>query len=63
LSKQWIVGHILFRPVKISGGTGLIEGAGLAPVAVAPQVQRQGIGAALINAGIKKLEQKNVYLL
>ena len=53
-----VVGHILFSPVVISGGTGLIEGAGLAPVAVAPEFQRRGIGAALINPGLRKLPQK-----
>ena len=49
-------------PVVISGTAGLVEEAGLAPVAVAPEFQRQGIGSALINAGIRSLEQKKAPL-
>jgi len=56
--QKQIIGHILFSPVVISGAVGLVQGAGLAPVAVAPEFQRQGIGATLINAGIRRLEQK-----
>ena len=56
-AKKRIVGHILFTPVDIFEIAGSIKGAGLAPVAVAPEFQRQGIGAALIKAGIRMLEQ------
>jgi putative acetyltransferase len=58
IAQKQIVGHILFSPVVISGTAGSVEGAGLGPVAVAPEFQRQGIGAALIKAGIRRLEQK-----
>lgn len=44
-----VVGHVLFSPVKSNRGRGL----GLAPLAVLPRHQRQGIGAALIRAGIE----------
>lgn len=44
-----IVGHILFSEVVL-GNTTII---GLAPVAVLPSHQKQGIGAMLINAGIE----------
>ena len=43
-----IVGHVLFSPVDVEGS----EGIGLAPVAVLPDFQRHGIGAALVKAGI-----------
>ena len=44
-----VVGHVLFSPMHSNRGQGL----GLAPVAVLPRDQRQGIGAALIRAGIE----------
>jgi putative acetyltransferase len=48
-----VVGHIAFSPVTISGGaTGWY---GLGPVSVLPRLQRQGIGAALIEAGLARL--------
>jgi putative acetyltransferase len=53
-AEERVAGHILFSPVVISGTAGSVEGAGLAPVAVVPEFQKQGIGAALINAGIKE---------
>lgn len=46
-----IAGHIAFSPVTIDGVQG---GLGLAPVAVLPEHQRQGIGGDLIRAGIEK---------
>src|SRR5690606_18603384 len=51
-----IVGHIAFSPVTISDGN---EGwFGLGPVAVAPQRQREGIGAALIEHGLALLRER-----
>jgi len=46
-----IVGHILFSPVTSAGGDGL----GLGPMAVTPDHQRRGIGAALIEAALARL--------
>lgn len=43
-----IVGHVAFSPVTIDEHSALA----LAPVAVAPDSQRQGIGAALIRWGL-----------
>lgn len=48
-----VVGHIAFSPVAVSGSdTKRI--LGLAPMAVKPEQQRQGIGGALINAGLQE---------
>ena len=45
-----ILGHVAFSPVTIADGT---EGwFGLGPVAVTPGRQREGIGAALVEAGM-----------
>ena len=47
-----VVGHVLFSPVRVEGPGGSFEAQGLAPVAVAPERQRDGIGSALVRAGL-----------
>ena len=51
-----VVGHVLFSPVGVDGH----EGIGLAPVAVLPDFQGRGIGAALIKAGIAACRELGV---
>jgi putative acetyltransferase len=46
-----VVGHAAFSPVSIPHEP-TARGVGLAPVAILPDVQRQGLGMALIQAGI-----------
>jgi putative acetyltransferase len=46
-----LVGHIMFSPVTIPDAPDL-RVMGLAPMAVAPERQRTGIGSALIRAGL-----------
>lgn len=48
-----VVGHIAFSPVTISDGTP--GWYGLGPVSVLPEHQRQGMGKALIEAGLARL--------
>ena len=52
-----VVGHILFSPVKIEGNK-IVEGMGLAPMAVMPKLQRQGIGTQMVQAGIETIKSK-----
>jgi putative acetyltransferase len=47
-----VVGHILFTPVSITPEVPKTRIAGLAPLAVRPEFQRQGIGGQLIRAGL-----------
>jgi len=47
-----IVGHIMFSPVTLSGHPGL-KVMGLAPMAVLPEHQRQGVGSQLVQHGIE----------
>ena len=54
-----ILGHIFFSPVCVSGGHGVIQGMGLAPMAVLPERQRQGIGSMLVQAGIDAMRERN----
>jgi putative acetyltransferase len=44
-----IVGHIMFSPVRIEGDK-IMDGMGLAPMAVLPELQHQGIGSRLVQA-------------
>lgn len=48
-----VVGHILFSDLPIACGTGTVPAVALAPMAVLPPWQRQGIGAALIRQGLE----------
>ena len=49
-----IIGHILFSPVTIAGRTRMYyPSAGLAPMAVIPKRQREGIGTQLVEAGLR----------
>jgi len=51
-----IVGHILFSPVALDGHPER-RILGLAPMAVAPARQRQGIGSALVRAGLERCRE------
>ncbi len=53
-----VVGHILFSPVELEAEDGrTVRGMGLAPLAVLPEYQRQGIGTELANAGLAIVRQ------
>ena len=47
-----VVGHILFSPITGPGG---VVGSGLGPMAVTPDHQKRGVGAALIAAALPRL--------
>jgi putative acetyltransferase len=48
-----VVGHIMFSPVVLAGCPEL-KIMGLGPMAVAPEHQRNGIGSALVRAGLEQ---------
>ena len=48
-----VVGHVAFSPVSIAGAGG--GWYGLGPVSVEPALQGQGLGQALIRAGLGRL--------
>lgn len=52
-ANEKLIGHILFSPVSLSGSKADIKIAGLAPMSVLPDHQKQGIGASLVEAGLK----------
>ena len=54
-----VVGHILFTPATITTDCGkTIIGMGLAPIAVTPDLQGQGIGSRLVNVGLAILKEQ-----
>lgn len=58
-----LIGHIMFSPVRLINKNGTLENikiAGLAPVSVKPGHQRNGVGKALINAGLKACQDVGV---
>lgn len=50
-----VVGHIAFSPIAVEAAGRVVHGVGLAPMAVAPSHQRQGIGGRLIERGLQLL--------
>jgi putative acetyltransferase len=58
-----IVGHVLFSPVTIESKPDVQEGAGLAPLAVLPSYQGQGIGSELVRSGIDACRARRVPFL
>lgn len=54
-----LVGHIFFSPVTLDIPGRVIEGMGLAPMAVLPERQGRGIGSALVRKGLEVLRERN----
>lgn len=59
VSDHHVVGHIVFSPISISGAPKTFRGVGLAPLAVVPEFQNQGIGSRLTRAGLDACRRGN----
>jgi putative acetyltransferase len=55
-----IVGHVAFSPLEIRSADREIRGAALAPLAVLPTYQRQGVGRALVEFGHEYLRAQKI---
>lgn len=53
-----VVGHILFTKISLEPPNGDFVALALAPMAVRPDLQRQGIGSGLIIEGLKACEYR-----
>ncbi len=53
-----VVGHIFFSPVVVETSGRRVTGMGLAPMAVLPDRQRQGIGTRLVKRGLEMLRER-----
>ncbi len=49
-----VIGHILFSEVTLEGQ---LTGIGLAPMAVSPERQNEGIGSRLVEEGLKRCRE------
>jgi len=58
-----VVGHVLFTPATVETAGEPVTASILAPLAVHPDVQRQGIGARLIAAGFEVLRDSGAELV
>ncbi len=56
-----VVGNVIFTKCVVDGWGG--QGALLAPLAVAPKHQKQGIGSALVRDGLRRLEEAGIGLV
>jgi putative acetyltransferase len=55
-----IIGHIMFSPVVIETAEGESHGAGLAPLAVWPERQNEGIGSQLVEEGLAECRRTGI---
>lgn len=53
-----VVGHILFSELPIITEAGTVPALALAPMAVLPGLQNQGIGSALVHKGLEACRQQ-----
>ena len=58
-----IVGHVAFSPVTIEPPDGNIKAITLAPIAVPPPYQRQGIGSLLMQTSVKECRKQGYDLI
>jgi putative acetyltransferase len=58
-----VVGHVLFTATRVGGDEGKCRSAILAPLAVEPSRQRQGIGGRLVAEGLRQLREQQVDLV
>jgi putative acetyltransferase len=61
VTNSQIVGHVIFTKCGVAGSN--VNAALLGPLAVAPAWQRQGIGSAIVRAGLRRLEGMDVTLV
>lgn len=53
----------MFSPITGQNRSGLLRGVGLAPLAVRPDLQSQGVGAALVHHGVEDCRHRNLGLV
>lgn len=53
-----VVGHLLFSPIIIETKKGSVPALALAPMAVWPEFQNQGIGSELVRQGLQECKRK-----
>lgn len=54
-----VIGHIAFTPISIDPPAAKLSAVGLAPMAVLPDRQREGIGSMLVSEGLEQCRQQD----
>ena len=57
VADEQVVGHIFFSPVSVESEDIVFTAMGLAPMAVLPECQNQGIGSQLVREGLKACQR------
>lgn len=57
VSQGRVVGHIFFSPVTLEAEASTCAILSLAPMAVLPEYQRQGVGSRLVREGLKECQR------
>lgn len=58
-----VVGHVLFSPIAIVHGDAPSPAMALGPLAVSPDRQRKGVGAALVQAGLEACRARGLAIV
>lgn len=58
-----VAGHIFFSPVAVESDGGVFAAMGLAPMAVLPEYQNQGIGSRLVREGLRECQRLGHYIV
>lgn len=58
-----VVGHIFFSPVSIESEEDKSSALGLAPMAVLPEYQRQGVGSQLVREGLRECSRLGYWVV
>lgn len=56
VENERVIGHIFFSPVTIENPGAIRRAFGLAPMAVAPESQRSGVGSLLVRRGLEECQ-------
>lgn len=57
IDDEQVVGCIFFSPVTVESEAGVFNAIGLAPLAVLPERQNQGIGSRLVREGLRECQR------
>ena len=58
-----VIGHIAYSPMHFENPQSSLKVMALAPMAVAPNYQKKGVGSKLVKASIEELKKRNVDLV